>query len=78
MPEWNIIAQCDQCSFTCGSIDYFRDHMKAVHESTKLKCKECPAEFNWRSDLSRHMKGVHSGIVYACLVCSLELSSDKV
>ena len=34
------------------------------------KCKECPAEFNWRSDLSRHMKGVHSGIVYACLVCS--------
>ena len=52
--------------------------MKAVHEGTKLKCKECPVEFNWRSDLSRHMKGVHSGIVYACLVCSLELSSDKV
>ena len=68
---------CENCTFTCGSGDYLKEHIKAVHAGEKLKCKQCPSEFTWRSDLHRHVKGVHSGIVYACLVCSLKLSSEK-
>ena len=67
----------EKCPFTCGSGDCLREHIKAMHDGGKLKCKQCPAEFTWRSDLHRHVKGVHGGIVYACWMCKVKLSSDK-
>ena len=54
----NTHIHCEICPFASNNTRMDK-HMKEVHFIV-LKCQECDAEFDCRSDLNRHVKEVHT------------------